>query len=197
MKRKTLFFLALFVSLSTVYSSITYFATCKPPAQEYIAWGIFSQNGSLSNYFSGGGANITLGRTFNWHFNVTNMMGSIQYVQVIYRLANDTSASPNATIPANVLQIGNDSIFIPNGQTGFLAFTWVLNSRSIVNGMEFVNLTINGQKVTPAIGAVGGHFRFFFELWTYDTGSGSFLYGYEVQNARIGAPLQLWFNVPQ
>src|SRR5712691_119479 len=186
MQRKIIVLLLLFASFSLVYSSVAYYSLSRPPTQEFMAWGVFSPSGTLSNYFSGGGANVTRGETLNWHFAVTNQMGSIQYVQIVYRLGNSTSASPNATLPGStVLQLGNSSIFIPNAQTAIVNFTWVITSRNIVGGLVFITMTINGQQVSPSVGAVAGQrFRFFFELWTYDLASNSFQYGYKGQNSR-------------
>jgi len=188
--------LLLFASFSLVYSSIAYYSLSRPPTQQFMAWGVFSPGGSLSNYFAGSGANVSRGTSLNWHFAITNQMGSIQYVQVVYRLGNSTSANPNATIPgSNVLQLGNSSIFVPNAQTSLVNFTWVITSRNTVGGMVVINMTINGQSVYPSIGAVAGQkFRFLFELWTYDVASNSFQYGYKGQNSRVGVPLQVWFN---
>ena len=179
-----------------VYSSVAYYSLSRPPSQEFIAWGIFSPSGSLSNYFSGAGANITVGQTLDWHFAITNQMGSIQYVQVVYRLANSTSPNPNATVPASIVpQLGNSSVFIPNGRMAFVNFTWSVTSKSSQGGMIFINMRINGQQVSPPLGAVGGQrFRFFFELWTFDIDSSSFQYGYQAQSSRVGVPLQVWFN---
>ena len=188
--------LLLFGSFSLVYSSVAYYSLSRPPSQEFIAWGIFSPSGSLSNYFSGAGANVPVGQTLDWHFAITNQMGSIQYVKVIYRLANSTSPNPNATVPASIVpQLGNSSVFIPNGRTAFVNFTWSVTSKSSQGGMIFINMRINGQQVSPPVGAVGGQrFRFFFELWTFDIASNSFQYGYKGQSSRVGVPLQVWFN---
>src|SRR5438093_12395115 len=104
-------------------------------------------------------------------------MGSIQYVQVVYRSANSTSPNPNTTVPGStVWQLGNRSIFIPNAQTGFVNFTWTINSKApSPGGMVFITMTINGQQVSPSVGAIGGQrFRFFFELWTFHIASSSF-----------------------
>ncbi len=189
--------LLLFGSFSLVYSSVAYYSLSRPPSQEFIAWGVFSPSGTLSKYFSGASANVARGQTQNWHFAITNQMGSIQYVQVVYRLANRTSADPNATVPGStVSQLGNRSIFIPNAQTGFVNFTWSINSKTpSPGGMVFITMTINGQQVSPSVGAIGGQgFRFFFELWTFDIASNSFQYGYKGQSSRVGVPLQVWFN---
>jgi len=195
-QRKILFLFLLFASFSLVYSSVAYYTLSRPPAQQFMAWGIFSPGGTLSNYFSGSETNVTLGRVLNWHLAITNQMGSIQYVQVVYRLGNGTSADPNATFPASSIpQLGNSSIFIPNAQTALLNFTWSIDSKEVRGGMVFLNMTINGRQVSPFVGALGGQkFRFFFELWTYNVESNSFQYGYPGQNSWIGLPLQVWFN---
>jgi hypothetical protein len=197
MQRRILVLLLLFASFTLTYSSIAYYSLSRPPAQEFIAWGVFSSSGTLSTYFSGGGANVTVGNTFNWHFAITNQMGSIQYTQIVYRLGNSTSANPSATAPGgSVPQLGNSSIFVPNEQTDLVNFTWSIASKKAQGGMVFVTMVINGQQVSPSIGAVSGQrFRFFFELWTYDVASSSFQYGYKGHNSRIGVPLQVWFNV--
>ncbi len=198
MQRRIVVLLLLFGSFSLVYSSVAYYSLSRPPFQEFMAWGVFSPSGTLSTYFSGASANVAVGQTQNWHFAITNQMGSIQYVQVVYRLANSTSADPNATVPGSAVpQLGNRSIFIPNAQTAFVNFTWSIFSRSPPSpgGMVFITMSINGQQVSPPLGAVGGErFRFFFELWTYDVPSNSFQYGYQAQSSRVGVPLQVWFN---
>jgi hypothetical protein len=196
MKRRIVVLLLLFASFSLVYASVAYYFLSRPPAQEFMAWGVFSPSGTLSNYFSGAGANVTVGETLDWHFAITNQMGSIQYVKVVYRLANSTTATPNATTPGTTVpEIGESLVFIPNAQTASVNFTWTINSRSLQSGMVFVHLTVNGQQVSPQIGAVRGQrFRYFFELWTYDVASSLFEYGYKGQSSRIGLPLQVWFN---
>jgi hypothetical protein len=196
MQRRIIVFALLFASFSLVYSSIAYYALSKPPAQDFMAWGVFSPSGTLSNYFSGAGVSVPANKTLNWHFAITNQMGSIQYVQVVYRLGNNTSASPNSTAPGDTVPVlGNSSTFIPNAQTALMNFTWSISSNPSQGGMIFLRMTINGQQVSPPVGAVGGQrFRFFFELWTYDVTSSSFQYGYKGQNSRVGVPLQVWFN---
>ena len=194
-RRQILFLLLFFASFSLVYSSVAYYALSRPPTQEFMAWGIFSPTGTLSKYFSGSEANVVAGRVMNWHLAITNQMGSIQYVQVVYRLGNGTSPDPNTIVPASSIpQVGNSSILIPNAQMALLNFTWSISNKTRC-GMMFLNMTINGRQVSPSVGAVRGQkFRFFFELWTYDVASNSFQYGYKGQNSWVGVPLQVWFN---
>lgn len=195
-RRRIIIFAVLFASFSLIYSSIAYYALSKPPAQPFIGWGVYSPSQTLSNYFSGVGTNVTTHKVLNWHFEVRNEMGSIQYIGIVYRLGNSTSKSPNATAPAiAVPSIGNMSKFIPNGQSASINFTWSITSENQAGGLVVLNLTINGQQVSPPVGAVKGlKFRFFFELWTYDLTTDSFLYGYEGSGSRVGDWLQIWFN---
>lgn len=197
LQRKLVFFILLFGSFSLIFSSVAYYSLSHAPAQQFMAWGVFSPSGTLSNYFSGAEANVTVGKTLNWHFAITNEMGSIQYARVVYRLGNVNSSSPNATSPANsVPELGISEIFVPNAQTAVLNYTWSITSNYTQGGLVFINLNVNGQPISPSVGAVGGQrFRFFFELWTYDVASNTFEYGYKGSNSRIGSPLQLWFNV--
>ena len=185
----------LFGSFSLVFSSIAYYALSPPPTQQFIAWGIFSPSGTLSNYFSGSATNVTAGKVLNWHMAITNQMGSVQYIQVVYRLGNASSPYPNATIPArSIPQLGNSSIFILKAQTALLDFSWSIDFKN-PGRMVFLNMTVNGARVSPPIGAVAGQkFRLLFELWTFDVVSNSFQYGYKAQNSWVGLPLEVWFN---
>src|SRR2546426_9706214 len=195
-QRRLIVFILLFASFSLIYSSIAYYTLSRPPAQEFMAWGVFSASGSLSNYFSGSEANVPAGKSLSWHFAVTNRMGSIQYVQVVYRLGNNTSISPNATVSGEAVpQLGNSSIFIPNAQTALVNFTWSITSRTSRGGLILLNMTINGKQVSTSVGAVGGQkIRFFFELWAFDVASDLFQYGDKGANYRVGVSLTVWVN---
>src|SRR5438094_10449899 len=98
MQRRVLVMLLLFGSFSLVYSSVAYYSLSRPRSQEFMAWGIFSPSGSLSNYFSGVRANVSVGQTLDWHFAITNQLGAIQYVKIVYRLANGICHKPNARV---------------------------------------------------------------------------------------------------
>ena len=197
MQKRLIVFILLFASFGLVYSSIAYYLQSRLPSEEFISWGVFSPTGNLSGYFSGPGANVTVGEILSWHFAITNNMGSIQFVRMVYRLANSTYLSPNSTVPADgVPEIGNSSIFVAKSQTGVLNFTWGIVSKTVSSGLVFLRMMINGRQVSSQVGAdAGQRFRFFFELWTYDTQSHEFLYGYKGQTSRVGEPLQIWFNV--
>src|SRR5215831_19482805 len=186
-------FLALLVSFTIVYSSIGYFLLSKPPAQPFIGVGIYSQSGSLANYYSGNGPNVTAGQSLSWHFQLFNRMGSVQLVRIVYRLVNVTMSSPTETTSSNASQIGESSTFVTNEENETIPFEWTLVSRQQSGTLTYVTLQINGQTITPPVGTRSGQeFRFIFELWTLNDQSGAL--EYSSPNGRVGTWLAVWFN---
>ncbi len=195
MRRKIIVFLVFFAAFSLVYSSIGFYALSPRPSQPFMGFGVFSENGLLSGYVNGTNP-VMVNRTFNWHLDVTNRMGVIQYVGIVYRIGNGSTASPTTSQPASVPQFGIADMFIANGETGMISFAWSIISKNETGGSVFPNLMINGQRFTSPIGALSGRdFRLIFELWTFDVPSSSFQYGWKGPNSRVGSWLQVWFNV--
>jgi len=191
-------FLIVFVSLSLIFSSVAYYATSKPPAQPYMAFGISSNRG-LQQYIPGSNFTITPSETVDWTIQVTNDMNTAQFVLIVIRLGNSTTQSPNSTIPtATVPEISTTQTFLGLGDTSQLNFSWTVQSTNKTGNLVFPSISINGQLATGQlqVGAASGrNFRLIFELWTYDTTTGSFEYGYPGTSGTIGEWLQVWFNV--
>ncbi len=169
----------------------------RPPAQPFIAMGIYSQNGSLAGYYAGSNApNVTVGQQLNWHVEIENRMGSIQLVKIIFKVANSTVSSPTEATPSNASEIGESEAFIPNGDNSTFPFNWQIISASNSSGLTVLTLKVNGQQVTPSVGAKLGQpsagFRFILELWTLNDQTGSFQYS---SSSRVGSWLTAWFNV--
>ena len=178
-----------------MYSSITFFLLRTPPSEPFIGFGIFPDTGTLSQYFQTSGSTVSVNQTLNWHLQVTNKMGSVQFVRIVFRLENETLPTPNETGPAATSQIGEATFFVLNGENSSVNFDWRILRTSQFGNLTFLALRINGQQLSPAVGATAGNrFRFIFELWTLDNPSGSFRYGWQSQNGRIGSWLQIWFN---
>jgi hypothetical protein len=191
-------FLMVFVSLSLIFSSVAYYATSKPSAQPFMAFGISSNHG-LQQYIPGRNFTITPLQTVNWTITVANDMNTAQYVLVVVRLGNSTTQSPNSTIPtATVPEISTTQTFLGIGDTAQLNFSWTVQSTNQTGNLVFPNIYIDGQPPAgqPQVGATSGRsFRLIFELWTYDTTTGSFEYGYPGMNGTVGEWLQVWFNI--
>ncbi|HEX9240136.1 MAG TPA: hypothetical protein VF910_05725 [Candidatus Bathyarchaeia archaeon] len=195
MKHKLATFLVIFISLATIFTSATFYIISPKPAQSYMGFGVYSQQG-LQGYVPGN-MTITPPQTLNWNLTVANRTGREQFIMVIVRIGNSTTFSPNVTSPATPLpELGRIDRFVSDGETSNINFTWTVESTNQTGDLVFLNLQINGQSVSSApIGSVSGsNFRLIFELWTFDLSSGSFEYGYPGEFAQIGTWLQVWFS---
>ena len=195
MKHRLATYLVVFISLATIFTSATFYIISPKPAQSYMGFGVYSQQG-LQGYVPGN-MTITPPQTLNWNLTVANGTGREQFIMVIVRIGNSTTFSPNVTSPATPLpELGRLDRFVGDGETSNINFTWTVESTNQTGDLVFLNLQINGQSVSSApIGSVSGsNFRLIFELWTFDLSSGSFEYGYPGEFAQIGTWLQVWFS---
>ncbi len=183
-------FLILLISFAAVFSSATFYILSPSASQPFMAMGIYSQE--LLGYTQPAtNSTVVAGNRLNWTLTVTNNMGSAQFVMLVARIANSTLPSSNSTTPSNFPEIVTPELFLGDGETSNVNFTWTLQSVTPQSGGRLLlNLTVQGQPVTIA----GDNFRFIFELWTYDFVCSCFHYGYGPQNASTGVWLQVWFN---
>jgi hypothetical protein len=197
--RKLALFLILFVSLTAIFSSVTFYAMSAKPSQSFIGFGVYSQRG-LQDYIPNSNLTVPTGQALNWSFAVTNRMNRAEFVMIIARIGNSSTPPPNATTPSTTLpQLGRVERFINDGATSRINFTWTIVSSNQKSGLVYLNVSINGQSSlssAPVGAKPGGFFRLIFELWTFDPVSGSFQYGYPAQTSQVGAWLQVWFKAP-
>lgn len=195
--RRLALFLVLFVSLTAIFSSVTFYAMSAKPSQSFIAFGVFSQRG-LQGYIPSSSLTIPSGQALNWTFAVTNRMNKAEFIMIITRIGNSSTPAPNATTPSTTLpELGRTDQFINDGSMSRINFTWTIVSRYQTGGLTYLNVSINGQSslTSSPVGAkTDGYFRLIFELWTFDPVSGSFQYGYPAQSSQIGSWLQVWFK---
>jgi hypothetical protein len=188
------------ISLSAVYSSITFYALSNHPSQAFMGLEAISPKG-LGGYVEN--STVSTGQTLNWTISISNRMGSAQFVLIIARLENVTLTPPSTTSPAaGSPQVATIERFVGDGDTSNVTFTWTLDSiNQTSSGLYYPSLTVMGQPIQSAVGSVGGeNFRWIFELWTYDLAcgdplsNGCFHYGYGPQTSPEGEWLQIWFN---
>ena len=195
--RRLALFLILFVSLTAIFSSVTFYATSAKPSQSFIGLGVYSQRG-LQDYIPNSNLTIVPGQTLNWTFEITNRMNRAEFVMIITRIGSNSTLSANSTTPATTLpQLGATEQFINDGETSRINFNWTIESSYRTAGLTYLNVSINGQpsiSSAPVGTASGRNFRLIFELWTFDPVSGSFQYGYPGQTSQVGVWLQVWFN---
>ncbi len=199
MEHRTKVFVTLLISFTIIYASVTFFLLSPRASQPFIGFGVYSADGTLSDYLPGSGVSVVANETLSWHFQIANRMGSIQWVQVRFRLGNLTTSSPNELDPASsVPAVGTVERFIADEDTAAINFTWRVISKNQTNGVSFPLVQINnGPPALSQVGASQGRgFRFMFELWTYNLDSGEFQYGWMSGGSVYGSWLQVWFDLP-
>lgn len=196
MRRVAAFFI-FFVSFSLVYISIAYYLVSPKAFQPFMAFGVFSESGSLSTYTGGFPLPVPENQTMTWSLEVVNKMGAVQFVRLQYRVGNSTTGTPNNTFPApdSAPTVGKLEAFIAGGDTRRFEFTWAVLKKVQSGGTVYLDMVVNGTTISPPIGAVSGdNFRFMFELWTFDVDTNSFQYGWQQESSRVGSWLQVWFD---
>ncbi len=185
------------MSLTAIFSSVTFYAMSAKPSQSFIGLGLYSQRG-LQGYIPNSNLTIATGQNLNWTFAVTNRMNQAEFVMIITRIGNSSTLTSNATMPSTTLpQLGATEQFINDGETSRINFNWTIESSYQTAGLTYLNVSIDGQQSVnsaPVGTASGRNFRLIFELWTFDPVSGSFQYGYPGQTSQVGVWLQVWFN---
>jgi hypothetical protein len=184
--RRVTVFIILFVFFLSIYAAIAFYTTTPKPSQPFIGFGIYSQQGTLSGY-TGPNSIINVNQTLDWTFNITNRMGSTQFVQIVTRIGNNETTPPNAIGPALLPVLTNSTLFVANGSTFLKPFTWKVLNVTLSGGLEYLRLDMNGLTLNSTLGnPPGNQFRFFFEVWTFNNSSGTFQYY---------TWLQVWFTV--
>jgi len=176
MEKRSRVFLVLFLFFLSVYGAIAYYATTNKRSQPFLGFGIYSGQGTLSAY-TGPGSTVYVNQTYHWKFNITNEIGTTQFVQIITRLGNNTTVGPNSTSPATLQVLGNFTLFVANKNSTLQSFDWNVTRVTSSGGLNYLTLGINGSAVDSMLGTVpGDQFRLYFELWTFNTELGSFQY---------------------
>ena len=195
--RRFALFLIMFISLTAIFSSVTFYAMSAKPSQSFIGFGVYSQRG-VQGYIPNSNLTVSTGQALNWTFAVTNRMNRAEFVLIIARIGNSSTPTPNATTPSTTLpELGRMERFINDGATSRINFTWTIVSTNQNSGLVYLNVSANGQSSfssAPVGAKPDGFFRLIFELWTFDPVSGSFQYGYPAQTSQVGSWLQVWFK---
>jgi uncharacterized membrane protein len=195
--RRLALFLILFVSLTAIFSSVTFYAMSAKPSQSFIGFGLYSQRG-LQGYIPSTNLTVPTNRAVNWTFAIANRMNKAEFILIVARIGNSTTPPPNATTTSTTMrELSRTERFMNDGATSRINFTWTIVSRYQAAGLVYLNVSINGESslTSAPIGAKpDGFFRLVFELWTFDPVSGSFQYGYPAQSSQVGSWLQVWFK---
>jgi hypothetical protein len=175
-------FLVLFLFFLSIYVAIAFYATTPKPSQPFIGFGVYSQKGLYG--YAEPNSIVNINQSIDWIFNITNRMGSTQFVEIVSGLGNNqTSAPPNATSPGQLPVLTNSTLFVPNQNNSLLGFNWTITAVT----SSGLSLVVNGRSLNSTLANPAGYlYRFFFELWTFNSSLGEFQYY---------SWLQVWFSL--
>jgi hypothetical protein len=165
---------------------------------------VLGGNGLAEDYYPNNSSYLQIGQRITWYLGVTNQMGSMQFVDIRVKLANQTTAAPNDTTatPSPAPVIAEFKQFMVSNGTWKIPFQWeILNFTTTSNGysrivkMQIGNVTYSLHDSPTCSSLSSCNFRLIFELWTWNVDYGDFQIGWLSDNQQRIAWLQIWFNL--
>jgi len=196
--RRTL--LAVFITLLIVCEMLAYVATTPRPQEQFFQLYVLGAKHMAADYYPNNDTNIQLGESVQWYLGVTDFMGNVQLVSVRVKLANQTIMPPddlNAQ-PSSAPLVTDFKRFLQNNETWEFPLVWQINDAVTVGAStRILELAINNEtfQLQDSSARDGYNFRLIFELWTWETDSGTFQFGWVTGGERRVAWLQVWFNM--
>ena len=196
-------FLSIFLTFLIIFETAAYIATTPRPQEGFFEVYALGTGGMANDYYPNNSPFIQTGESVTWFISVSNQMGSFQFVDIRVKLGNSTIVAPNDTTvsPSPAPLIVEFKRFIQNNETWEIPFTWqILNFTTTRLGMRIIQLQIDNityflQNNPTCSSLTLCQFRFIFELWTWNTDTSDFQFGWWIGDQQRIAWLQLWFNI--
>ena len=192
--------IVIFFTLLVVFEMIAYVATTPRPHEQFFQLYVLGANRMASDYYPNNNAEIGVGEPVTWYLGVSNFMGTVQLASIRVKASNQTIAPPDdqqgLESPAPV--VTDFARYLQDNETWETPFIWRISNASLSNGhTRILMLQINNETYQiPDWSASNGHnFRLIFELWTWQTDSNGFEFGWTTNGEHRIAWLQVWFNM--
>ena len=189
-----------FITLLVVFETITYVTTTPRPAPQYFQLYVLGSNGKAADYYPNTNSTISPNEEISWYLGSTNFMGNLQLVDVRVKLGNQTINPPNdqQALPSPAPLVTEFQRFTQENETWEIPFIWAVTNVKLSSGvMRILSLEIDNEtyQISNWTAANGHDFRLIFELWTWDTNTSAFQFGWETNGEHPVAWLQIWFNM--
>jgi len=196
--RRTL--LAVFITLLIVFEMLAYVATTPRPKERFFQLYVLGANHMAADYYPNNDTNIPLGDSVRWYVGVTDFMGNVQLVAIRVKLGNQTIRPPDdlQALESPAPFVTEFKRFIQDNETWEIPFVWTIGNAAAVDGStRILEFQINNEpyQLQDSSARNGYNFRLIFELWTWETDSGTFQFGWLAGGERRVAWLQVWFNM--
>jgi hypothetical protein len=192
--------MVLFVTLLVIFELFAYVITTPVPTEQFLQIYVLGVNHAAVNYFPRNDSDIKIGETMVWYIGLADNMDTFELVSVRVKIANMTISPPNDEYglesPAPVLT--DFDRFLQSNETWEFRFVWDVWNATKSNGTtRILDLGIGNDTYQIADwSAKGGYnFRLIFELWTWETESNAFEFGWSTNGEPRTAWVQIWFNM--
>lgn len=196
--RRTL--ITVFITLLVVCEMVAYVATTPRPREQFLQLYVLGAKHMAADYYPNNDTDIRIGEPVTWYLGVTDNMGSVQMISIRVKIANQTIKPPDdiqaLESPAPV--VTEYMRFIQDNETWETPLVWSISDAvSSGNSTRILTLQVNNETYqTQDWSATDGHnFRLILELWTWQTDSNAFEFGWTASGEHRVAWLQVWFNM--
>lgn len=188
--------LSVFAWTLLTFSICAHFSIAPRRGEQFYEFYLLGNEGRPEGYFLGDEPVARVGTLVEWRLNLTNLMGSVQYAVVKIKLDDGSSNPPNKpnNIPAPLPTIVELRKILATGETAMFNMIWAVTSIEEKGNTTWIIFRINGlnARVSTSGGWRGKRFRLIFELWTFDTASHEFIFGWRSWKGRYAA----WLSSP-
>jgi len=192
--------IAVFIMLLIASEMLAYVATTPRPQERFLQLYILGPNHMAAGYFRNNDTGISLKEEVKWYLGVIDNMGTVELISMRVKLGNQTIESPddNRTLESPAPFVTEFRRFLQDNETWEMPFIWSISDAVFIEGSTHIlELEINNETypIRDCSAANGHNFRLIIELWTWQTESNAFQFGWIANGEHRVAWLQMWFDI--
>ena len=192
--------IAVFITLLVVSEMVAYVVTTPRPNEQFFQIYVLGANHMAADYYPNGDPDIRIGEPITWYLGVTDNMGTVQLVSIRVKIGNQTIRPPDdqLALESPAPTVTEFRRFVQDNETFETPLVWIIpDAVSVANSTHIVALQINNEtyQIQDCSATNGHNFRLIFELWTWQTETNAFEFGWTASGEHRVAWLQVWFNM--
>lgn len=192
--------IVVFITLLVLCETVAYVTITPRTRDQFLQLYLLGAKHIASDYYPNDDSNLKLLEPITWYLGVTDNMGSVQLVSIRLKMSNQTIKPPDdqQALESPAPTVADFTKFLQDNQTWELSLVWSISNATVGNGItRILTLQINNEtyQISDWSARNGYNFRLIFELWTWQTDSNTFEFGWNTNNEHRIAWLQVWFNM--
>jgi len=192
--------IVVFITLLIVFEMFAYAALTPRASDSYFQFYVLGSDHLASNYFPGNDSVLVAGEQVRWYVDIVNNMGDVELASIVVKIGNSTTQTPtmqNVT-GTNTPILTNFEKFMQDNETWEIPLVWdVSNVTASQASVRITSIQINNATLDPSnwTATNGNNFQLIFELWTWQTETNSFQFGWGSGTSFRIAWLRILFSV--